>query len=45
MKRRIMILKKLEDNYHPKDSTRRGKKDRRSGENPTEEKRKKTVRS
>jgi hypothetical protein len=29
-------LKKREDYYHPKDSTRRDKKDGRSGENPVE---------
>jgi hypothetical protein len=35
MKRRIMVLMKQKNNYHSKDSTRRNKKDRRSGENPT----------
>jgi hypothetical protein len=29
---------KQKKSYHPEESTRRGKKDRRSGENPTERK-------
>jgi hypothetical protein len=36
IKRRIMISMKQKKSYHSKDSTRRGKEDRRSGEKSTE---------
>jgi len=36
MKRKITILMKKKKNYHHEDSIKRGKKDRRSGDNPTE---------